>query len=264
MIIPKRYADGFARHAAAKLFRKEAILTPPAPIVSFTFDDVPATAATVGADLLNQAGAHGTYYVAGGLIGKVTDYHATCASNDELIKLRNAGHEIACHTFSHRPLNTLSRTEINADLDLNAKALSQVQPTTECQNFSYPFNRPTLMAKRELRRRYTSARGGIPGVNRGRADLMFLKSIPLQVAPVDGKTPSDWIAETAEQKGWLIFFTHDIAEDHSPFGTTPEALESAIAEALAMGCEIRTVRSALTASNVPNHRPDSVTEQTAP
>ena len=38
------------------------------PMVSFTFDDVPKSAATIGAPLLEQYDARGTFYVAGGLL----------------------------------------------------------------------------------------------------------------------------------------------------------------------------------------------------
>src|SRR5258707_11581905 len=39
------------------------------PMVTFTFDDVPATACHVGALIIEQYGIRGTYYVAGGGCG---------------------------------------------------------------------------------------------------------------------------------------------------------------------------------------------------
>ncbi|URK86924.1 polysaccharide deacetylase family protein [Rhizobium sp. RCAM05350] len=41
------------------------------PIVSFTFDDVPDTALTNGAAILEKYGVHGTFYIAGGLEGRI-------------------------------------------------------------------------------------------------------------------------------------------------------------------------------------------------
>ena len=38
-------------------------------IVSFTFDDVPASAASEGAPILEGLGVRGTYYLCGGLLG---------------------------------------------------------------------------------------------------------------------------------------------------------------------------------------------------
>ena len=39
------------------------------PMVCFTFDDLPKSAVTTGADLLEAHGARGTFYVSGGLVG---------------------------------------------------------------------------------------------------------------------------------------------------------------------------------------------------
>ena len=38
-------------------------------MVSFTFDDLPKSAVTTGAGMLEAHGARGTFYVSGGLVG---------------------------------------------------------------------------------------------------------------------------------------------------------------------------------------------------
>jgi peptidoglycan/xylan/chitin deacetylase (PgdA/CDA1 family) len=38
-------------------------------MVSFTFDDIPKSAATIGAAILEEYDARGTFYVSGGLVG---------------------------------------------------------------------------------------------------------------------------------------------------------------------------------------------------
>lgn len=70
------------------------------PMVSFTFDDIPKSAATTGADLLEQYRAHGTFYIAGGLVDRPSPYWLP-ASDGDLVALHRGGHELACHTFSH-------------------------------------------------------------------------------------------------------------------------------------------------------------------
>ena len=39
------------------------------PMVSFTFDDLPKSAVTTGAEMLEAHGARGTFYVSGSLVG---------------------------------------------------------------------------------------------------------------------------------------------------------------------------------------------------
>ena len=54
------------------------------PMVSFTFDDIPKSAATTGAGILEDHGARGTFYVSGGLVGTMEspDWAAVDASLD--------------------------------------------------------------------------------------------------------------------------------------------------------------------------------------
>ena len=54
-----------AMHLRVDLFR----LRNSTPMVSFTFDDLPKSAVTTGAGMLEAHGARGTFYVAGSLVG---------------------------------------------------------------------------------------------------------------------------------------------------------------------------------------------------
>src|ERR1700759_3515022 len=83
------------------------------PMVSFTFDDVPKTAATVGAPLLEEYDARGTFYIAGDLVGKWSG-NWIGLSADEIIGLHRRGHEIACHTFSHAGVVDLDAAALTA------------------------------------------------------------------------------------------------------------------------------------------------------
>ena len=61
-----RVRNRLAMHWATSPFR----LRNDGPMVSFTFDDVPKSAATTGAQILNEYRARATFYVAGGLVNK--------------------------------------------------------------------------------------------------------------------------------------------------------------------------------------------------
>lgn len=79
-------------------------------MVSFTFDDVPKSAATVGAPILEEYNARGTFYVAGGLVDEWSG-HWTGISGDEIIDLHRKGHELACIPFrtAEPSISTLRR-----------------------------------------------------------------------------------------------------------------------------------------------------------
>jgi peptidoglycan/xylan/chitin deacetylase (PgdA/CDA1 family) len=59
-------SNRLARHFRAAPHRLPAH----APIVSFTFDDAPDSAAGEGAELLEKHGGRGTFYLAGSLIDR--------------------------------------------------------------------------------------------------------------------------------------------------------------------------------------------------
>jgi hypothetical protein len=53
------------------------------------------------------------------------------------------------------------------------------------------------------------------------------------------------IERNAREKGWLIFFTHEVVDDPDEFGCTPSLLEFAIREATSLGCRVLAVNHAL-------------------
>ena len=87
----------------------------PKGIVSFTFDDFPSAAATTGAELLQQHGWKGTFYLAHGLINANLLCGKMC-SLPEINHLIKEGHEIGNHTFSHINLQASNRSDIKNEI----------------------------------------------------------------------------------------------------------------------------------------------------
>jgi len=72
---------------------------------------------------------------------------------------------------------------------------------------------------------YASARGIRPGINAGKLDLAQLQAIPIEYRSwLPGKIDA-FIEDAKAKNDWLIFFTHDVSNDPSPFGCTPAMLE---------------------------------------
>ena len=81
-------------------YRKQIEFELDHPIVTFTFDNFPATALHTAGKMLEQCEMQGTYYTALGLEG-ITNELGKHFSRDDLHQLREYGHELACHTYSH-------------------------------------------------------------------------------------------------------------------------------------------------------------------
>jgi peptidoglycan/xylan/chitin deacetylase (PgdA/CDA1 family) len=220
------------------------------PIVSFTFDDVPEATLANGAEILEAHQARGTFYVAGGLAGR-DEYGCTMLSAAGYRELAARGHELACHSFAHRSVRTLSPRQLVADLDRNAHYLADVSGGQTARNFAFPRTIASPHVRRELNRRFRSCRGGVPGINRGAIDHSFLKAVEIRpVTPID--TLTDWINQLVAWPGWLIFFTHDVSREPSMFGCLPATLDRALAEARAHSCAVLTVDAALDAIGIAN------------
>ncbi|MBL8330599.1 MAG: polysaccharide deacetylase family protein [Rubrivivax sp.] len=225
------------------LARRMVRLRNPQPMVSFTFDDAPHTACTQGRRLLEQHGARGTFYVCGGLTDQRTP--ELMHSLDELRALHAAGHELGCHGFQHVDYQSLSRQQLQSDVERNLQFLQQLGVSAQDLNFAYPFGCVSPGVKGWVARRYTSCRGVTDGLNVGETDLNLLKSCRLYEGVLTPAAVTALLEDAARQCGWLIFFTHGIEDQPTEYGCTPQLLEHALSAARQAGVQVLTVRQAL-------------------
>lgn len=214
------------------------------PIISFTFDDVPDSAFHEGAKILEAHDGRGTFYIASGILGRQEERRKLIDAKG-CAELAARGHELGCHTFSHLNLQRTPRSVLASELDRNARMLGEIVPGYVPRNFAAPYNAGAFRHRPELSRRFRSARGGMPGINRGRTDRTFLKSYPLQQPEASVARMHALIDELVANPGWLIFFGHDLSDRPTPFGCTPQSLAALVAHAQESGCAILTINQAL-------------------
>lgn len=231
------------------------------PTVSFTFDDLPKSAATTGAAMLETYGASGTFYVSGSLVGTKSP-EWTHVSGDDILDLHERGHEIGCHTFFHRRVCDLDAQSLNDEMEQNRRYVRALDPGIKIENFAYPFGYGAFVRKRQLQTAFKSCRSIMPGVNRGNVDLQFLRAYPL----IDGRIDRDGIDrafDVAEKtKGWLIFFSHDVADRPSPYGCSPALLNHALDAASRRNIQILSMAEALKCIAPKRSSPQSINAMT--
>ncbi|VIO77135.1 hypothetical protein CI1B_69580 [Bradyrhizobium ivorense] len=212
-----------AMHVQVERFR----LHNATPMVTFSFDDLPKSAATLGADILESYGARGTFYVSGGLVGIDAPDWAT-GSADDVVSLYRRGHEIGCHTFSHRRACDLDETSLAGEIARNRTYFHSLDPTMTVDSFAYPFGYGSYARKYQLKSEFRTCRSIVPGVNSGEVDLQFLRAMPL----IDRQTSHERIEqafdEAASTNGWLIFYSHDVDEAPSLYGCSPDLMTYAL------------------------------------
>ena len=214
------------------------------PMVSFTFDDLPKSAVTTGAELLEAHGARGTYYVSGGLVGVGTPYWATGDAND-VLSLYRRGHEIGCHTFSHRRACDLDVSSLAHEIMRNRGYFRALDASIETETFAYPYGYGSFGRKHQLRDQFQTCRGIVPGINFGDVDLQFLRAMPLIDRQMDRAGIERAFDEAETNNGWLIFYGHDVAERPSPWGCAPALLTHALEVAARRKIPVLTMAEAL-------------------
>jgi len=233
-----------ARHHRSKPFAMRNT----GPLVSFTFDDVPASAYVNGAAILEHYGLRGTFYIAAGICGTLDENeHWRVIDRGQVRALHDRGHEIGCHTFSHLKVDTLDAHQLREDCDRNGALLRELCPGVELTNFCYPFGRVSWPRKRELQDRFDTCRGIYEGINAGTIDLALLRVIELYDRTLTPEKLDRALRDVRERNGWLVFYTHDVADSPSWIGASPRLLRQTIEAVQARDIPCLTIRDALTA-----------------
>ena len=240
-----RVSSRLSRHFRATPFT----LRNSRPIVSFTFDDFPDSAAAIGVPLLDVYDAKATFYVAGDLVDKHGD-HWQNARADDIVDLHRRGHEIGCHTFSHSATTELDAAHMAIEIETNRRYLLGLDPSMRIENFAYPYGLGSVWRKRQLAQAFRSSRGIVPGINAGTVDLQYLRSTPLVNRHLDNDDIDRAFDELVATNGWLIFYGHDVTNRPSPYGCTPVLLKYALDAAAKRGVTVLTVAGALSAAGV--------------
>jgi peptidoglycan/xylan/chitin deacetylase (PgdA/CDA1 family) len=229
---------GKLRRRAVRLASRRPARAPAGPMISFAFDDVPASAAETGATILERRGLKGTYFVAAALAGTdaVTGPMATA---DQVRRLADAGHEIGCHTYSHLDCGQASACDAVEDVARNAEVLD-AWGVGRPASFAYPFGDVAPQTKRALSPRFSVMRALHHGLVTAGSDLNQAPAIGVEGE--DGEALAmGWLQRAAGRRAWLILCTHDVADQASPYGCTPAALERLVDAALSNGLEPVTV-----------------------
>lgn len=231
-------AGKLRRRYARLVARRPARVALERPMVSFTFDDAPATAIAVGAPILEDAGARGAYFIAAGLAGREGPM-GRYAGREEVLAVQAAGHEVACHTFSHLDCGVAGRARIEADVARNHAAFA-AWGAGEAASFAYPYGDVSPAAKRVLGGRYAVLRALNHGLIESGTDLNQAPAVGIE-GPHGEAVALAWLQRAVRRRAWLILYTHDVAETPSGWGCTPGALARLAAAARAAGCDIVTV-----------------------
>jgi peptidoglycan/xylan/chitin deacetylase (PgdA/CDA1 family) len=228
------------REALNSLFRRDVSIESSTPLVSFSFDDFPKAALTVGGSILKSYGVRGTYYAAYGLMGTETEV-GNIFTRADLSLLLEDGHELGTHTYSHLPARRASVNAFRQDLEKGYEALVREFGSNVSHNFSYPLGQVTLRVKKKVAPALNSCRGIHRGLNWPTSDLNLLRANCVYGGPDKFPELRSLIELNSRKNSWLIFYTHDVGPNPSPYGCTPELFSQVVNYSLQCGSRIATI-----------------------
>jgi peptidoglycan/xylan/chitin deacetylase (PgdA/CDA1 family) len=214
------------------------------PLASITFDDFPKSAWSQGGPILAHHKVRGTFYTAGGFCGRTVDGTVFYDAED-LRAAAAAGHEIACHGYAHQPTPSLSSEALEADAARNAEFLRPFLNGGQAESYAFPYGAVSPRTKRFYASRFTNVRGVHPGLNSGRADLALLNVISMEKRCWDRAAIARAITRARHDRAWMVFYTHDVDDDPSPYGSTPAMLSEVLERLIEARIEILPMREAV-------------------
>jgi peptidoglycan/xylan/chitin deacetylase (PgdA/CDA1 family) len=238
------YIGAVRRHFLSSVYSRHVPLGDRGPIVSFTFDDFPRTAYTVGGRILQEVGVRGTFYAALGLMNTSNELGEQFRL-DDLHLLTKDGHELGSHTFSHLSCRKAALLEFRQDVHKGRDAIRNTTGLLDSGNFAYPYGAVTLRAKKILGREMISCRGTSGGINGPEVDLNLLRANSLYGDMDQFMQAERLISQNEHQKGWLIFYSHDVGSRPSRFGCTQSLLAAVVSLAAKRGSRIMTIADVL-------------------
>ena len=244
IMTPRSILSVVRRKTLCSLYSRHVPWGTRGPVVSFSFDDFPRTAYTVGGAILKSLGATGTYYVAKALMNTENKLGEQFCPED-IHSLLGDGHELASHTFSHISCKSVPISAYRDDVIRGRKAIEQVTGISDSGNFAYPFGDVTLEAKKTLGPQLCSSRSIFPGFNGPNVDLNLLRANSLYGDSDQLIKAQKLILENNKRRSWLIFYSHDVRPNPSVYGCTPSLLEATVSFAFKQECRVLNVKEVL-------------------
>ena len=235
-----RARSRYVRDVARFAFRRPLQFEAPVPVISFTFDDFPRSALHTGGGILKRFGLAGTYYASFGLMGKQAPTGEMFLAEDAKAVLKE-GHELGCHTFAHCDAWETETKVFEASIRENQLVLTKIAAGASFKTLSYPINPPRALTKRTIAKHFICARGGGQTFNAVNADLNYLRAFFLEKSRNNPGAIQAVIEQNRRARGWLIFATHDVCKDPTPWGCTPEFFEEIVRCAIDSGARILPV-----------------------
>ena len=230
-----------ARRLTPLMARRSVEVRLARPVVCFTFDDAPASVIENALPLMEARGWKATVYVSTGLIGQET-HHGRMMKESEIGEVAARGHEIGAHGHTHTDPSVRPVAEVEREARINRATFARLG-VPEPVSYAWPYGQTRADLKRAMSQHYTSLRGISSATHRRRVDLNQVGSWKLFSSTVGACLRE--LDRVEKRPGLMTLFTHDVREDCSEWGCSPDDFARVVKRVEEMDADVVTVGEAV-------------------
>lgn len=194
-------------------------------MVSLDFDDGWSSIYDNGIPILNAAGFKSTQYIyTDPYINEWEDFMTL----QQLLELKNQGHEIGGHSKSHAHLTNVSSSRLLTEVSGSRTTLIN-SGLGEIRSFAYPFGEyNTTVINAVKNAGYSYARSvDDEAYNDKNTSPYLLKTKNIEKS-ITFATVKSWIDGAVANKKWLIIVFHEILNNGTQYSSTPADLQKIV------------------------------------
>lgn len=209
------------------------------PLITLTFDDSWEDNFSTALPVLNQYGFKSTqYYATGNIESKPNEQY-------KITEFVNSGQEIGSHSVSHSDLTTLSRMEIDKELENSKSYLETFAGAGNVRTFATPYGNYNQQVTAEILKYYQSHRSVDAGFNT--RDGLIISNVRVQnvLSTTTIAEYNSWIDQAKKDNSWLVLVYHRVAGDPGEFDTSTANFGSQMESVKTSGIAVKTVSDAL-------------------
>lgn len=209
------------------------------PLVSLTFDDGWSSAYDTVIPLLEWYDFKGTFYLFTDVLGK-----PNYITNDQVLKIYKAGHEIGAHSIDHADLATLMPSMVEEQLSKPKKILENLIQAPVV-NFAAPFGSVSPLVLSLIPKYYKSNRSSFEGFNSKEGFDRYSIKVQMGRANVTPDQVEGWLDLAMKNHLWLVLMYHQVDEGNATYSTTPGNFEKHLKAIQARKIPVVTIKEGL-------------------
>lgn len=222
------------------------------PLVTVTFDDGWESVYSEAAPIMSKYNIASTQYIL------PSQFNAKAyLSVNQTKSLKDAGHEISSHSYTHPNLTTLDEGSLGKELTRSKDVLAKFQLIDSEANFAAPLGATNPLVDKYIRQYYFSARNTRGDIGNGISNVDMNQAGSFDRYNIIGYTVGQYTKEAhfkealeyaKQHNAWFVPIYHQIDYSGETYSVSPETFERHMQLLRDSGIKTATMREVLQAN----------------